>query len=524
MNERMMILKMLSEGKITLEEADSLLVALGITDVNLNLDINAQIKNEEPADSKSKVSVGLTEEEEEELEEELEQIEEEIEELDDELEEIDDEFEEQIEDLKDRSDDEEKLAPEQKEEIEQKLNEIRQKRRERKEKIKARRKELKEELQQKKKKYKKHTRISLDINEGLDEISKGFQELKKNFQGEGMEEIKLTVKDIASQINGGMKELRDNLNEGTKEVRKAFKGKDLKQMFSNFFNSIGFGNFANITLEEEVNGTLDSTQGPIEIDLKTFNGRIEVVGTDDEDYKLHLTYQIHADSEEEAQVVKEQMATITQTPTLLKLETHRHGFGGVKVKLYVPKKIAGEFKLKTSNGRICIMGIKGNGHLDLTSSNGRLELTDLRVAKLKGRTSNGRIECKDFAAEDMEVQTSNGSIYLDGLCDQIHARTSNGTITVIPSVIEKGNFDLNTSNGRIKVEVCDPEVGLDIDTSTTMGSITLDVPDLVYQKQLDKNMRKEYQAQSENYVGKEKRIQIQAVTSMGSIYIIQNKE
>lgn len=556
-----MILKMLNEGKITLEEADELLAALELTGEELNIEAEkpAETKGEKTIKQKHEFKDSPTDnalndeydllheeyetlhEEFEELHDEFETLQEEIEVMEEELEaELEEEYEEMIEEIMeqeeeiddhlDELDDEldelfdnemldESVVAEKKRRIKEKQIRLKEKA----QKLKEQRQKLKEQFKEQKTNVKNTNKgISFDIQEGIDEIKKGFGELRKNFQGEGMQEFKSTMKDLAGQINDGMKDLREGFDEGTREVRKAFKGKDFKKMFGNIFKS--FGIHSSITLEEELSGTFDQSQGNLNIDISTFNGRIAVIGTDESDYRLQLKYNIHAANEAEAQKLKKDMCIITQEPTLLKIETPKKLFGGVGVTLYIPKNIDADCKLKTSNGRITIKGLKNSSKLNLTSSNGRLELSDLRVDEVNGNTSNGRIEIKDFVSDVVNVHTSNGSIYLDGLCDQIAGRSSNGTITVYPHVIKKGNIDLSTSNGRIKVVVDNEKVGVDMDASTTMGGITFDFPDIEYQKKIEKHVARKYQAQTKDYIVSAKRLQIRANTSMGSIYIGQSKD
>lgn len=534
MSERVMILKMLDEGKITLEEADALLEALGHGEVKLeDLEADGEFIKVPPLKPSKVKNIPITPESQEESmnpeeleelwEEKLDQIDEEFDQLEDEVEEMIDEVEDQLDELEDRIEElEDEVIDEEIRSL--KINEIEKTKNmleKRHNHLNERKVKLKEQRKEFEKSYKKEWSITFDIDKGIAELKRAFNEVKKNFKGEGMEDLKAGMKEFTEQLSEGMKGLKEGLEEGTKEVRKAFEGKDLKKMFGNLFRNIGFGFGPGITLEEEITGTFDPNQGPITIDLYSSNGRIEVIGTDDSDYKLHLKYNVHAGSEEEAHELKDQMTTITQSPTLLKFETHRGHFGGVSLKLFIPKRLEAEMKLRSSNGRIEIHGLQTNSPLSMKSSNGRLVVTDLRAGKIEANTSNGRIEFKDFAAEDLNVRTSNGSIFLEGLCDQIVGRTSNGSVTVHPYVSGKGNLDLNTSNGKIKVLLLDPNLAVDLDAKTSMGSVNFNIPNLVIQKEVNKPGRKEYQAQSDNYIGSEKRIQIQAHTSMGSIYIGQ---
>lgn len=541
MSERIMILKMLDEGKITLEEADALLEALGHGEVKMeDLDTDGEFIKVPPPPTKSpkmkKISIPPASQKdsidpeklEEQWEEELDQIDEKFDELEDEVEEMIEEVEDHLEDLADELEDleDEVLDAETRsrkiDEIEKKKSSLKKRR----EHLKERKKKLKEQRKEFDKSYKNEWSINFDLDKGIAELKRGFNEVKKSFQGESMEGFKAGMKEFTEHLSEGMKDLTEGLKEGledgTKEVRKAFEGKDLKKMVGNLFKNIGLGFGHTITLDEEITGTFDPNQGPITIDLYSSNGRIEVIGTEESEYRLQIKSNVRAASEEEAYELVKEIATITQSPTLLKYETHRGHFIGVSLKLFIPKRLEAEMKLRSSNGRIEIHSLQTNSPIFMKSSNGRLVVTDLRAGKIEANTSNGRVEFKDFAAEDLNVRTSNGSIFLEGLCDQIVGRTSNGSVTVHPYVSGKGNLDLNTSNGKIKVLLPDPDLAVDLDVKTSMGSVTFtNMPNLVIQKEVNKPGRKEYQAQSDNYIGSEKRLQIQGHTSMGSVHIVR---
>lgn len=516
MNEAKMILKMFEEGKITMEEAEALLEALGMsagaTSTVFNMD------QEEHAKSRERQVHPQTEDE---FNEFVEAIEDQFEELDDQLGELDDVADDELDELTDHLDDlddMENISDEKKEEIRSRAEAVRQKIEERRQKIKENRQEIRKKRKEYNKYYRTHNGIGDEIRSGIDELAQGVQDFRKKFEAEGMTEVRSTLREISDEINKGMNELHKGLKQGVKDVKKAFQGNNFWDMLNGIVGSVSFG-WPGIAIEDEISGMFDSSCERVEIEVKTSNGRIEVEGTDDPGYTLHLLYQVHADNEEEARKVKDDMVTITQEPGVLRVRSKEGRLGSVAVKLYIPKKLEANIKLLTSNGRIVIQNLQNKSLLELGSSNGRLDLANLRVKELHGRTSNGRIEIKNAASEVLDVVTSNGAIYIEGICEQVHAQTSNGTISVYPHIMSKGTLDLGTSNGRIKVVVADRNLGLDIDATSTMGSINLDIPGLEYQRKIEKHSRHEYKAHTHDLQTREKQLQIQASTSLGSIYM-----
>lgn len=536
MNERMMILKMLDEGKITLEEADALLEALGTSSESQSASKTraAQPEEQEKDEPAASIRVPFTADSEE-LEDLVEQVEDEFDQMADELDEMEDILDDQLEELDDQldeMDDIEDLEHTGRAEIEHKIGEVRHQVEERRIRINEQRTRLKEQKREYIRKCQTESGISAEIRRGMDDLARSLRDMRYTLETEGANEVRQAMRVAGNEFNAGMRELRDGLNEGArelrnglqegmKEMRKAFKGKDLKNILGGIFGSFGH-HWPGYVFEDEIKSDFDLEKDCF-IDIRTNNGKIEVIGSDREDYQVILKYEIAADNEEEAKRLKSSMVQISVDPTHLKLEPSESRHGSVSVKLLVPANLHGEYKLKSSNGMIGVSNLKSDCTVEMTSSNGRLEVANVRVAKLNGRTSNGRIEVKDVASEHMDLQSSNGSIFLDGICEEVMGRTSNGSITVYPHITDAGNLKLHTSNGRVKVVVADAGVGVDIEAKTTMGSITLAFPELVYIRQVQQHGRRDYKAHSTNYETAEKKIQIEANTSMGSIYIGQSE-
>lgn len=551
MNEAKMILKMLDEGKITLEEAEALLEALGTDDPVSAGSAEGRLRVGETVPSSEKRTYLHHEDgdeydkydddddeddddddddEEEEIEELVDQIEEEIDHMEDQIDHLEDQLVDELDALRDEWDELEDVGgvdDNRREELRKKMDDAREQVESRRDQLREERKRIREQAREYKRQVRTHQGINEEIHAGMRELSRGLDEVRQNFQREGLPELRAAMRQLSEELNEGlsegMNELRHGLNEGAKEVRRAFGGSGFRNLLNGIFSSISWsGN--GISLEDEITGQFDPAAGPVEIDIRTSNGRIEVFGTDEAGYRLQLHYTIPADSEEEAQQLKGEMVSITQEANRLKVRTLEFRRGSVAATLYLPKSTEGNIKLHTSNGRITIEELRSKGCLQLETSNGRITLTGVRVKDLRANTSNGRVELRDVASDVMDVDTSNGSIFVEGICENVVCRTSNGAISAYPYVMDRGSLKLSTSNGRIKVVLKNMDMGLDVETTTTMGSITLDVPDLEYERKLEKHHRHDYKAHTKGFAEMEKQLRIQAVTSMGSIYVGQGNE
>jgi hypothetical protein len=107
-------------------------------------------------------------------------------------------------------------------------------------------------------------------------------------------------------------------------------------------------------------------------------------------------------------------------------------------------------KVATSNGRISIIGLRGEA--DLHTSNGAIDIKN-HSGPVKARSSNGRISASDIAGP-INAQTSNGAISIvltDDNPGPAQVRTSNGAVSLQVGSGFAGDLDIRTSNGSIKV-------------------------------------------------------------------------
>ena len=89
--------------------------------------------------------------------------------------------------------------------------------------------------------------------------------------------------------------------------------------------------------------------------------------------------------------------------------------------------------------------------LEMYSSNGKIELNDLKGESLNLRTSNGEIVLNNVFAEKIMGDTSNGAIR--GMFDALDTTlsTSNGRIELTLPCTMTGKYELETSNGDVEL-------------------------------------------------------------------------
>ncbi len=188
-------------------------------------------------------------------------------------------------------------------------------------------------------------------------------------------------------------------------------------------------------------------------------------------------------------------------------------------------------KVKLSHGK-AVSGASFNVRLprkflydmDLETQNGRVSLGEFECRMITVETSNGRIDLDNTRGVMTQLETSNGRINVNGITQRLSARTSNGGITVMPRKIAgESQYELTTSNGAIEVQVADADkVGYHIDAKTSLGRISLDLPNLAYQVRDEGTVRREILTETSGFSESTDKLTIKARTSNGQIRIARS--
>ena len=183
-----------------------------------------------------------------------------------------------------------------------------------------------------------------------------------------------------------------------------------------------------------------------------------------------------------------------ENPGMVRLTAHRRSwhlfnffFERLSYKIRVPK--ATTLEIKTGGGGITIYSMSGDE--DLKTSGGFIEVSHLQ-GTLHAHTSGGHIKVEQIQGDtDLDTSgggieansvdgrlvanTSGGSIHIDQVAGRVDAHTSGGSIG---ATFRKGNAHgglIETSGGSIHIKI-DPSVNLEVDASTSGGSVNSSIP------------------------------------------------
>lgn len=144
-----------------------------------------------------------------------------------------------------------------------------------------------------------------------------------------------------------------------------------------------------------------------------------------------------------------------------------------ELEIRVPRELAAEMDLRTSNSRLNLDNISCWGKVEAATSNSRLTATRLGAKSLALKSSNASMELKEVKAQQgIAATTSNGKITAEGVCaPSLRLKTSNGAITL--QDIASVDITLQTSNGSIKGELPGQMSDYAISSGTSNGKNSL---------------------------------------------------
>lgn len=215
--------------------------------------------------------------------------------------------------------------------------------------------------------------------------------------------------------------------------------------------------------------TLRADRDVIAVDA-TPNGGIQVESWDRNEILVRAKVQSHADSEEEARQIVQEIDVETSGRTI-EASGPRTGHGegwSVSFHLYVPRR--SNLDLKSTNGGIGIENVSGT--ISFRTTNGGIHLTDLG-GDVRGRTTNGGVSV-DLAGDrwegdGLDVVTTNGGVNVS-IPGDYNARLETGTVN--------GGLEIDfpvTVQGRInrKIEATLGDGGTTIRVFTTNGGVKI---------------------------------------------------
>ncbi|MDI7247638.1 MAG: DUF4097 family beta strand repeat-containing protein [Bacillota bacterium] len=259
-----------------------------------------------------------------------------------------------------------------------------------------------------------------------------------------------------------------------------------------------------VRVERTFEGTFDAQLEKVSVEATTSNGGITIDPWDGPGFRVEVRARVRGAASDPgvARARLEEAIEYEAAPDRLRIDcSGENVVSGAALAIQLPRGFRYDLDLETSNGKVEI-GALDCGTIDVETSNGRITLDGASVVTAELETANGRIQCR-------------------GPAKRLVAETSNGSILVAPArPAGDAVYELETSNGSIEVQLATAEdVGYSIEAETSHGGIHVDLPNLRYEVNTRSMGHKEIVASTTGYETNANKLRIKAETSNGSITI-----
>lgn len=233
------------------------------------------------------------------------------------------------------------------------------------------------------------------------------------------------------------------------------------------------------------------------------NGRVEISGWDQPGYKATILVKATGSNEEDARIRARDAFVVKADEHGFDLEAQRldPGEAAVHLSLMVPRQK--RYRLEGRTG------------------NGRMEVEQILLTEARMTSGNGRISLLGGAAERATLKSGNGAIQVESDVADLEAGAGNGSVSVTPTGNRSQSMRLSTGNGSVRVglERLPAGFGCKVEGHTGMGSVSLNLPELVFERNVRSVAHKHVIAQTENFDHSPVPVTVSARTGMGSITI-----
>lgn len=227
------------------------------------------------------------------------------------------------------------------------------------------------------------------------------------------------------------------------------------------------------------------------IDINIDNAEVKVIATEDTTSKVELTgSKPKADKSKFIVDVVDGKLLIELKERQGKLLNFDFLTTSLTLNVYVPKKDYKSLKVISDNGKINMEHLNAKA-IEATTSNGRLEMKDIKGSKVTAEVDNGRIQVENMQVDDMNLksnngtvelsqvdasyvktETDNGKVLLEDVAGELVGKTSNGRISLVTDNLERP-IEFETDNGIIKIETTKRPENVSFDVSVDNGKVDI---------------------------------------------------
>ena len=220
-----------------------------------------------------------------------------------------------------------------------------------------------------------------------------------------------------------------------------------------------------------------AVSGVPDVDLSTFDGRIEVRGWDRSE--VRVVVEKRAANRERLEEIEIEAG---QSGNRVRVAARRRDADGLRVTLSLGANWRGarliasvphesNLVARTDDGRITVADVSGT--IEVSTDDGRIQGRGLS-GSVRARTDDGSVRIEEVDG-DVAAHTDDGSIHVAGVLAGLEASTDDGRIVVgaAPGSVMRGDWDLHADDGRVIVDLPRDFSAL-LDLATGDGRIRVD--------------------------------------------------
>lgn len=187
----------------------------------------------------------------------------------------------------------------------------------------------------------------------------------------------------------------------------------------------------------------------------------------------------------------------------------------VNVTIFLPQKPYGNINMKLLNGAIHLRNTQAE-NLRLNSYNGNITLHSVSFKRADAESRNGSIEAKHVTGRDLELETMNGRVYVDGIVEDIEAKSLNGHVTVTTKTVFASKIKAETVAGNVEIYV-PKNMSLKGKLTSNLGKLDVRLDDVLKEESDNQFLLKSMVIEKE--VPQSQKLYIEGHTKAGSILV-----
>lgn len=302
---------------------------------------------------------------------------------------------------------------------------------------------------------------------------------------------------------------------------------ELKKDFSKVSNRLaGFMNTTFSKLKEfdldfpfgekvEFNKTYSfASQEVTGLDVEITNGKVEIVSSEDDQFKIDATVKTSANSEQKDHY-EQNFVTLKDDKVVI---TSPAKLDSIQLKIFVPNKSYEVFVLRFLNGSVTIQQLNTK-LIKIKTYNGSVKIVDSNAINIDVESGNGSIDIRNVVSEDLEVETVNGRIYIDGKLQEVEAESLNGAVVVTTTSEKARKIKARTVAGAVELYI-PKTLSLNGQVVTSFGKADIGLDDIVVNSSDDQFLSKT--VHFEKFTDKDNVLKIYGESRTGNIIVRYN--